>query len=607
MQAIRESCDKADNYPLNLVCQNTYQHILSDYVSRLNAREKDLFMDKDACSVDFLQHSGEKGVHQTNIKTLSDLKAHLWKDVEETKSLPKCRFMFMTAPHSRERLKISRAMMSYAFSYHQVSAGFLDFVFQFGKTDFARNSQYSGFRHESSLGEHFQSLEVPELHRSGPQIRMCYSLKSVESSKANEEWPWSIRSLAVYHSFYVPSGQAEWIVVKGNQLMKTRVASLASSHRFTSTAAAHRTVEQYFTLNIEFHQLFADWSAEGWRWYIDYLEDKFQALTRHALAAAVEVPLAKVPSPLDIAPPSRYSSFSSASTLTSWKVDPCDYREKVQGSPGLMSGPSTLMPINEISHETPNFNNNTPGPSSGTDDFSFNDFQKIQDLGEKTSEALFVLKSNDAVLSEFAAYYRSIPNSRTFDGELAKRLSLLANPIHTMIDRISLTQKELRIQIERAKALRELLTNRKTLLYSILEYRNVQASRSLAEKAQTSTDNVEVLTREMHKIAQKTQQETVSMRIITLVTLFFLPGTFISTVMSTDIVHWDTNAEGRMVRVVSLEALWVYLASTLPLMVVTFAGWYGVHWWVNASGKEKLRAKIYPFARPKRLHRAGTA
>lgn len=32
----------------------------------------------------------------------------------------------------------------------------------------------------------------------------------------------------------------------------------------------------------------------------------------------------------------------------------------------------------------------------------------------------------------------------------------------------------------------------------------------------------------MHILTQKTTQETVSMRIITLVTLFFLPGTFIS-------------------------------------------------------------------------------
>lgn len=36
------------------------------------------------------------------------------------------------------------------------------------------------------------------------------------------------------------------------------------------------------------------------------------------------------------------------------------------------------------------------------------------------------------------------------------------------------------------------------------------------------------MTKEMNDIALKTQTETVSMKIITLVTLFFLPGTFIS-------------------------------------------------------------------------------
>ena len=36
------------------------------------------------------------------------------------------------------------------------------------------------------------------------------------------------------------------------------------------------------------------------------------------------------------------------------------------------------------------------------------------------------------------------------------------------------------------------------------------------------------MTDEMNDIARKTQTETVSMKIITLVTLFFLPGTFIS-------------------------------------------------------------------------------
>lgn len=57
----------------------------------------------------------------------------------------------------------------------------------------------------------------------------------------------------------------------------------------------------------------------------------------------------------------------------------------------------------------------------------------------------------------------------------------------------------------------------------------------LAERSQASGDNMEKMTRDMqnltkqmHDIARKTKQETVSMKIITLVTLFFLPGTFIS-------------------------------------------------------------------------------
>ena len=42
------------------------------------------------------------------------------------------------------------------------------------------------------------------------------------------------------------------------------------------------------------------------------------------------------------------------------------------------------------------------------------------------------------------------------------------------------------------------------------------------------TKDMQNMTKEMHTIAQRTKQETISMKIITLVTLFFLPGTFIS-------------------------------------------------------------------------------
>ena len=79
-----------------------------------------------------------------------------------------------------------------------------------------------------------------------------------------------------------------------------------------------------------------------------------------------------------------------------------------------------------------------------------------------------------------------------------------------------------------SKPLSILLLANVNKLYGILDYRNMESNKLFASKAQLSTENMESMTQEMHEIAQKTKQETVSMRIITLVTLFFLPGTFIS-------------------------------------------------------------------------------
>jgi hypothetical protein len=48
------------------------------------------------------------------------------------------------------------------------------------------------------------------------------------------------------------------------------------------------------------------------------------------------------------------------------------------------------------------------------------------------------------------------------------------------------------------------------------------------EKMERSTISVEKITTSMKEIALKTESETVFMRIITVITLFFLPGTFVS-------------------------------------------------------------------------------
>jgi len=80
------------------------------------------------------------------------------------------------------------------------------------------------------------------------------------------------------------------------------------------------------------------------------------------------------------------------------------------------------------------------------------------------------------------------------------------------------------------------------------------------------------------------------MKIITLVTLFFLPGTFISTLMSTDIIQYKDVPPGKHGEMFSLPALQLFLEISIPMMILTFVAWaliyYSVKW------REHQRAKV---------------
>jgi hypothetical protein len=103
------------------------------------------------------------------------------------------------------------------------------------------------------------------------------------------------------------------------------------------------------------------------------------------------------------------------------------------------------------------------------------------------------------------------------------------------------------------------------------------------------TKRAHVITLEMHAIAKKTEQETVSMRVITSVTLFFLPATFIAvcgipvaieslelsgqqTFMSTDILNFEDGGQD-----LQIKGLRLYLAIALPLTALTFFAWYMIY------------------------------
>ena len=67
---------------------------------------------------------------------------------------------------------------------------------------------------------------------------------------------------------------------------------------------------------------------------------------------------------------------------------------------------------------------------------------------------------------------------------------------------------------------------------SLSQHTSIQTSKAFQLVAQTSSNEMTQWTLKMHEIAVKTKQETLSMHVITVFTLIFLPGTFVAVSLS---------------------------------------------------------------------------
>ncbi|CAN9112086.1 unnamed protein product [Alternaria alternata] len=77
------------------------------------------------------------------------------------------------------------------------------------------------------------------------------------------------------------------------------------------------------------------------------------------------------------------------------------------------------------------------------------------------------------------------------------------------------------------------------------------------------------------------------MRVITTVTLFFLPATFIATFMSTDILKFQ-NGEQEL----QIQGLKLYLKVALPATAMTFVAWYVIYCLARRETRQNDRSEV---------------
>ncbi|KAL9632499.1 MAG: hypothetical protein Q9164_005280 [Protoblastenia rupestris] len=553
-------------------------------------------------------------------------------------------------------------MLMLSLTFFQVMPEFLDFLFPLGERVLAQDFYCSGFKQQTRLAGIADGLRIPERGWSGCNLQICYSLKSVERSPTQTDWPWSIRHCAAHHAFDVENVRSSWIIVKGDQLMETRVKS-ATISRGPPEFSSFGTVDSAFAAALATHLILCDWSVEGWRWYIDFLVDTFEELTQDTISANVDVPTSPLQNGdlFSLGPPTgtQATNQTQRSQMSSLPRQLRSHRQRTD-TMGTITEKEPTYP--QSLYTNPKSGKKQPLPPGktmsnlqeskrtpiqydmyGQQQFSFQDLQDIQDIEERACEAVLVLKLNQSVIRQLADFYRSIFDNKELPEVIIKNCRVAMVRFDRRVHGL---EKDMNSQTLRIETLMRLIGDRKTLLYGLLDFQNTQASKTLALQSRKSTKNMEVMTTDMSEIARKTKTETVSMKIITLVTLFFLPGTFISvgrlflfylvsqysqrpsqaqlycsgvksagalssmrpcshlvencpltndilsiqTLMSTDIVHWK---DGR--RDFQSGALQIYLAVSLPFMVVTIGVWKAFQWQEKRNERrhnEKTQASL---------------
>ena len=346
-------------------------------------------------------------------------------------------------------------MFSFLCTVYQVTPSFLDFVFPFGLREEAQDFYFSGLREESRLASYDKACPIPSLDRSGRDLRFCYNLRSVESTRSQSKLPWSVRQCAVYHTFDVESGRMLWIVAKGNKEIMKRVTE--ASQRSTQSGNPLTSRTDAFAASLETHLLLCNWSGENWRWYINDLEDQLSDLARGLLAYEVERQPSPLPSPtLPKIQSPRFSvgpfNLSRANTLrplltaytwtrsntlqespqkyestpTGNSNQPCSFwassprngalpekkrwKSSINKLHGLVARPTQFSAVNSRQSSgdektliaSPEAMTSPGFPSTSSDGrldkksdtFTFNNLRAIQHIEEKAQEAMLVLKLN---------------------------------------------------------------------------------------------------------------------------------------------------------------------------------------------------------------------
>jgi hypothetical protein len=353
-------------------------------------------------------------------------------------------------------------------------------LFLFGEQIPAQDLYCSGFHHQTRLDPCAQTLKDPVRAVSGVDLKLCYNFKSIEPSPVQHDWPWSIRHCAVHHTFDVQNTRSTWIIIKGNTEINRRIQSVTGSPG-PADFASFGSVTGAFTAALATHLLLCDWSAENWRLYIKFLEERFAALTDEAININADVPLdTSKDAALSTAPTwsGTQETFQKPQTpnrrVLSWKstqsqkqstlaapISPTAQKPSLRLYTNASGKEQPMPPAKKIQMSSRPYDPILDVDEFGQQQFSFRDMQKANDVEERVNECILVLRLNINVVTQLKDYYRSLILSDELPQDIRDNCRQDMTRFERRIDGVV---GDFNLQIIRAEGLLRLLADRKALV-----------------------------------------------------------------------------------------------------------------------------------------------
>jgi Mg2+ and Co2+ transporter CorA len=200
--------------------------------------------------------------------------------------------------------------------------------------------------------------------------------------------------------------------------------------------------------------------------------------------------------------------------------------------------------------------------------------QELMLLDEKLLNAELVIKATTSTVKYLLKFYES-----TLKLKVEQQAVNDDSITFAFVNQL----QELDLNSMRVEALRARLQGITNSVSSFLDLNSGFALQNLARESRKENEEMRHLSERMHELTKKSTQDAAAVKVLTIVTLIYLPATVVSNFFSTSFVDSHTTPGGSSHIVVSNE-WWIFVAAAVPLTLLTLYIWY-VWMRIQAYGK----------------------